>query len=291
MNVKETYPKVRTFELTPSDQDGLDKKTHTLRVSLCYDEHELRLYSYYYEYDISIIHKTGDFIKDLILMREHDLVSLSSLENRFILQESIDEVLNGIKETCEELRIDINDARIQKTIERIKSIDEKYFLGNVEKEYNAQFFMEKVDKILQRSPLKEFSDDICTAILVAKDFVKISAKMIVKNLYPILLRELNIDSDEITKEEIFSGLVNGVITLARDYESDCLLVLIGHEHFHITGIEDSRIRAVINTQEHPEDEIVDLIHQTINSAPIKAPHDDTLWRYFKCVITKMQGVS
>lgn len=290
MNVKELYPKVRTFELTPSEQDGLDQKMYTLQVMLCYDEYKLRLHSHYYEYRIPIHKQTGDFIKDLILMRRDDLLFLCSLENRFMLQDSIDGVITGIKETCNELQMDINDARIQKAINRIKAIDETSFLGHIDRECNAEYFMEMVDKILQRSPLKDLSDEISTASLVVKDFVKVTAEMITKNLYPILLRELKIDSDEITRDEIRKGLSGYTMTLAQDDDPDCVIVLIGNESFRLPSMKFTNNYHLRDIQDHPSDELVDLIHQTINSAPIKDPNDDTLWRYFKWVIPNMKRV-
>ena len=290
MNIKELYPKVRTFEITPTDQDGLDQKMYTLQVMLCYDEYKLRLFSHYYNYHITVVKQTGDFIKDLILMDRDELRDRCSLEWKFLYQESVNEVIKSIKRTCRRRHIDINDTQIQEAIDDIKTIDKKYFFGNVEAQINAFHFEKRVKQILEQTPLKKSAESISTHLFADQDFTKDSTTMIVKNLYPILLRELQFDSDEITRDEIRKGLSNYTISLAKDHERNCLLVLIGHERFHVTGIDDSRIHTIIETQEDPEDEIVDLIHQTINSAPIKDPMDDTLWRYFKWVIPNMERV-
>lgn len=286
MNIKELKPNMRTFAFVPTESDGLSRIKYNMRVFLGYDDYILRVQSAYYAYHIPIKRHTGDVCRDLIMMTQDDLLSQCSLEKSFLLEESKNLVLKNIENACVDLCINIHNEKVQNAIDQIQAIDEDYFFEDIEAEYNSEHFVRIVRDIIRCSPLRDEEDNIAKSVTEQKEFAKVSVDMIIKHLYPILQREVNLKSDEITKEEIVSGLQNGIVRIINNASDRCISAMIGEHWFYFTGMEDESMDAELYLKRYNYDEIAAMIHDTINQAPIKDAYDDTEWRYYKCILNR-----
>ena len=286
MKVKELKPTTRIFEFVPTESDGLNGHTHTIRVLLECEDYILHVQSAYYAYHIVIKRVTGDVRQDLLSMTQVDLLSLCSLEKRFLLEESKNLVLRNIENACVDLNLNINDLPVEKVVNLIKAIDEDYFCGNCEEEHNAGHFVRLVQDIIRYSPLKESEHDIAAAVTDHSRDTTVC--VVVDNPNDSLLQTVqNFFFCDFIGIQIQFALQDRIKMLHDHICRDLSKPFgIGKHWFYFTGMEDESISAESYLQQYDFDEIADMLHKTINEPPIKDGKDDHEWRYYKCILNR-----
>lgn len=282
MKVQELKPTIRVFGFSQ-----IDKCIPSSEMKAIIDCESWILHiESIYRYHIKIKQRTGDVIRDLISMTREELLSASSLEKRFLLEESKSLVLKNLEDAMADIELSEQDPNVKRVVNLIMDISPDYFFEDITREQNATLFKQNVRSILRNSPFREMSDNIVDSIVAHQSLAVSVADMIVKHLYPILQRELNLRSDEISKEEILAGLQNDLVRIINNSADGCIAAMIGEHWFYFTGIEDESMSAETYLDLYNYNEIADMIHKTINEAPIKDPTDDFEWRYYKCILNR-----
>lgn len=93
--------------------------------------------------------------------------------------------------------------------------------------------------------------------------------------------------EEITKEMIIDGLLNGTIQIINNENDGCISAQIGDFWFYFTGNENDTLLAKEYLEVYDLDTISDMIYRTINEEPINGQDEDDAceWLYYKFMLS------